>query len=572
MEDDVCVVWGLAPGRQHRATFTELGGKKRRKHQRESKKFQQLSPHTSPTHSQPSTLGHGPGDPRLPKVSSNGLWVGTPSIYAATPSPAYYYGRPPPKGHGHPVQPAVMQRATSETRLPQQVPGPAIYATGSNQRIYHSQQLTPVYEVMDPRSGSIYDSDRDMAGEQAKRPHRNSKQMANGQRPGKAGSVTSETVQIHETGRKTKTGYENKAFHDSGTTEKIEEVEKVVSATDSMKILAKNKTDDQKTVVHATSSSSTVTSSDTKPAPPTPTSSASVPATANFRDPALVPLHYIHDGGDIYAVPLKEEDKRRTQADNPILARMQDMVIERSEENTTVIRTVDPVTDISETAEPLLIAPVEGSPGRGSSVIQNPIYQEVEEVQLRDPRSDLVISANIRARNSASASAAQSTGEVTLTTAAESTSVAASAAEPAVSASGPEVVPAESASEPVVSAAVSSQGLAGTSASVDTVDHGDGMHEHSPKEVLTAQWSTDTEGATDDLSRAEKHITATAFEFLDTYLSDEDGADIHSPPKSPVLSVPGLSLPLSIPQQHEQNLRREQQQAFRHIDVLVVVY
>ena len=39
--------------------------------------------------------------------------------------------------------------------------GPAVYTTGgSQQRIYHSQQLaglTPVYEVMDPRNGSIYD-------------------------------------------------------------------------------------------------------------------------------------------------------------------------------------------------------------------------------------------------------------------------------------------------------------------------------------------------------------------------------------------------------------------------------
>ena len=39
--------------------------------------------------------------------------------------------------------------------------GPTVYATGgSQQRIYHSQQLaglTPVYEVMDPRNGSIYD-------------------------------------------------------------------------------------------------------------------------------------------------------------------------------------------------------------------------------------------------------------------------------------------------------------------------------------------------------------------------------------------------------------------------------
>jgi hypothetical protein len=37
---------------------------------------------------------------------------------------------------------------------------------------------------------------------------------------------------------------------------------------------------------------------------------------------------------------------------------------------------------------------------------------------------------------------------------------------------------------------------------------------------------------------AGKHISETvqAFDFLDNYLSDDDGVDTHSPPKSPVLS------------------------------------
>lgn len=528
-----------------------LCGKRRRRHQRENKKFQQLSPHTSPAHSQPSTLGHGgPGDPRLPKVSSNGLWVGTPSIYAATPSPAYYIGRPLPK-HGHPVQPVVMQRPISETRIPHQVPGP-LYATGSNQRIYHSQQLTPVYEVMDPRTGNIYDvyevnggagsktrlihdgkgpndrrdkshhnhhghyahhdpsnkrlersqSDRAVAGEPARRPHHNSKQGANGKRSSNATSIASETVLVHESSKKPsqhKSAYENHAF----STDKMQEVEKVTSSTDSMKILAKNKTDDQKTVVHATSSSS------------------SVPATANFRDGKLIPVHYMHEGGDIYAVPHKNEDMRRSSADNPILARMQDMVIERTEEM-HVARNVDPFTDITETAEPLIITPSGGSShsSRGTSIIQNPIYQEVEEVQLRDPSSDVVMSAHIRARNTAAASAAQSTGDY-----------APASGESYFSANGPVVKAAASASEASSSGA---NVVASTSAGVDSVDHGDGM-DYS-KEMLGGRWSTDTDGTADDLSNTGKHITTAAFEFLDKYLSDEEGGDMHSQPQSPVLS------------------------------------
>ncbi|XP_070188137.1 uncharacterized protein [Littorina saxatilis] len=561
-----------------------LCGKRRRKKERDQKKFHQLSPHTSPTHSQPSTLGHGPPggtDPRLPKVSSNGLWVGAPGIYASTPSPAYYYGRPggPGKPH-HLMQPAVMQRASSETRIPtshhrgqgyrnyhvparrsaslQRVPsGPAVYATGgSQQRIYHSQQLlTPVYEVMDPSNGSIYDvyqigggggsktkllqeggkgSDRhhhhhhqhqkgggkklersqsDVIADPVRRSHRPKPSSAQDQyrqkQPAapKNGSVTKERAQVHEARPKSSGGMENPAFMGEKiiAEEGKVQVAVVASATDSMKLLAKNKTDDQKYTVVSSSGSSTPQPSKTKRSPsPEPSSDKSSS------------LHYSY-GGDIYAVPEKDDAMKRSRADNPILARMQDMVIERAN-GVPPAQVIDPVTDIAETAEPLLITPREGDIMMGPSLIQNPIYQDVEEVR-RESEAVVVVRTsgeyNARELSAAATDERNDGAKRVVSDAAEDSS---------------DVIVVDDVAAASAFTHLKEAGASGDSG--DSYHHHNHEEETAMKPKLESRWSTDTDGA------SGKHIsvTAKAFEFLDTYLSDEDGGDLHSPPQSPVLS------------------------------------
>lgn len=88
-----------------------------------------MSPHPSPSHSQPSTngydpspshrhpsnLGYGPYDPQLPKVSSNGLWMGASGMYVGMPSSAYFHGRPI-------LRPPGISRTSSETINPQGQP------------------------------------------------------------------------------------------------------------------------------------------------------------------------------------------------------------------------------------------------------------------------------------------------------------------------------------------------------------------------------------------------------------------------------------------------------------------
>lgn len=86
-----------------------------RKRKRRDEKHRRL-----PTNSQNSSLaknsqyGNGldarmelPADPRLPKVGSNGLWMGTPSMYP--PGKSYY--------HDNQRRPQNMQRAISDDRL-----------------------------------------------------------------------------------------------------------------------------------------------------------------------------------------------------------------------------------------------------------------------------------------------------------------------------------------------------------------------------------------------------------------------------------------------------------------------
>lgn len=351
-------------------------------------------------------------------------------------------------------------------------------------------------------------SQSDVAADPGRRPHphRNKPSHDGGQRGSKAGSVTKERAQVHEAKDRSassgepRAGVENPAFSESAEKILKEEgkvaVAVVASATDSMKLLAKNKTDDQKTVVHSSGPSSPTQAStaEKKPSPaPTP---APKPSSS---------LHYNYEG-DVYAVPHKDEARRRSKSDNPILARMQDMIIERSEGMATVL-VADPVTDIAETAEPLLITPREGGPSGGASLIQNPIYQEVEEV----PRESEGV---------------KSSEAVTRTGAADSVRELAAAARSAADeldggANGVSDA-ADDSRDLVASGIAASSALTSLRDAGASGNSGDDQ-EATVKETLATRWSTDTEGATDEQSRAGKNglFRSVVFVFISTKEVDE---------------------------------------------------
>ncbi|KAL8559126.1 hypothetical protein ACOMHN_046174 [Nucella lapillus] len=576
-------------------------GKRRQKKEEEREKqhkFHHLTPHTSPAHSQPSTLNRGPSQPpppvpdpqRLPKVGSYGLWVGAPGIYANTPSPAYAYsaGRVGGRSH-HLMQPAVMHRASSDTRLPLgRGSAAAVYSTGvSQQRIYHSQgipsHLSPVYEFRDPLNGSVYDVYQIDGGSTTSLLRDNSNKQGKGAKRLQRSQSDVVTVEPPRRGYRTKpTSAELRASRASsnrtspastdteiphspktshpGDVDKpvlIESVKKIVeegkvavvaSATDSMKLLAKNKTDDQKTVDHSSASESGALSD-----PESRPLSGNV-SPVSSPTPASSSLHYSYQG-DIYAVPDKEAIRGRPQS----------VRSEEDEARFSEIIAADPVADITERAQSLLVEDntpdVVPAPVVQKGTVQNPIYQEVgdlhdyeepslthssvyEEVGVlnlgqseeEEEENKIVAGASVAGDSGSSSSSREV--HVTSVHTGGSSGVhpqEVSTGQPREASGSREEVAAASAAASVDST-VGEVGASGhTEGQQPGAGGGGGVERRRGK--LQEQWSYESEGTSDnEASRAGKHIsvTAEAFQFLDTYLSDEDGTDVQSPPLSPV--------------------------------------
>lgn len=191
----------------------------------------------------------------------------------------------------------------------------------------------------------------------AQRPSRRDVDSEKGRRSKKP-SVTMETAKVHQI-KQDEPGHLNRAFvNDTQLGENLEEnkIASMVgtSATDSMKLLANNKTDDQKTMVQA-------------------------PILSPGQMSEVSPISQQHcvNEDDISAKPLNVSI-RRSESENPILARMQDMVIDKSED--TII---DPVTVIVEATEPLLITS-HFNANHSPFVVHNPIFQDGEEVNNLD--------------------------------------------------------------------------------------------------------------------------------------------------------------------------------------------
>ncbi|XP_041362723.1 uncharacterized protein LOC121378559 [Gigantopelta aegis] len=487
-------------------------GSKRKKRNREKKTFHHSVSDSGGRQSHHSTLSQI--DPRsLPKVSSNGLWVDAPGVYTPAPASGYYYGRP---GQGYRAEQHGMQRAISERGIPV-LPGHPVYQ--NNVRIYHSQQLAPVYEVIPSGSSgfmNVYEygelnhsRSRLLERDSAERHRRDEKKVKRSQsdvgrgvdkhhrskhlgpdrhadrQPDRHADkhsdrhadkhsdrhadkhsdrhssrhsdkyASQEQLQKHRVSQqkskslerpsdvaarpkihtnessssKTAAAYDNPAFSRSSTTEKVDPVlsqttvpvkhEKVLSsaitlesqvATDSMKLQEKkeqrpviNKTDDEKYVVD---------------------------------DSGVKVQHYVYKGS-IYAVPGKlAEDEADGYEENPIVKRMEEMILEKTGEKD--VRSAEPIAkDISSS--------------QVKSLPVDPLYSEAAEIV----RESISLTA--------SASRNADTGE--------------------------------------------------------TVGEADKNKEYQSQE------------SHDDLGLKGKNITAEAFQFLDHYLSDDE--TVESPPISP---------------------------------------
>ncbi|XP_067673547.1 uncharacterized protein [Haliotis asinina] len=317
----------------------------KRKKKRHEKQFHHLPP-DSGHQSQQSTLSHI--DPRgLPKVG-NGLWVEAPAVYQAAPNQGLYYGRPNPK---YRVEPGV-QRSASELRLQAHPPpGHAVYQ--GNVRIYHSQQLAPVYEVVDtsraPGVISIYEYNdlthsrsRLINRNSAERHHRDSKKVNRSHsdisgrpkerrdnskrhsghshqsnsdksrkehsRPSSAGHVKVSQQKSQSLDSLRAGAYDNPAFENKVPVKVPQPTVSQPAATDSMKLQDKNgmgtrplynKTDDEKQE-------------------PKPVKNE------------VITQHYTHEGS-VYAVPNKLGIRKDEAYENPIVARMEEMIIEKTE-------------------------------------------------------------------------------------------------------------------------------------------------------------------------------------------------------------------------------------------------
>ncbi|XP_005096114.2 uncharacterized protein LOC101863806 [Aplysia californica] len=625
--------------------------KKKHKRRRDPKKQRPISPHVSPAHSQPSTLGHV-SDPRLPKVNSTGLWIGAPSLYAAGPSPAYYYGRPQGSHKHRPDVPIHIPRAVSEQRIPQArhpyVSARPVYGSHNNvyftsvsqppripmsvqrvpvhgaQRIYHSQQLAPVFEVPATTNMEIYDVYQFAGGSRSKlletkhTPYYHNSEFTTHRRPERSKSDAQEsrsrrpevrkdssrkyrspsndsrqnqmrsssrensirssvmgeqrvtrTVDSPERPRLVTTVSEqdmpsvhvNRAFSpDTGeivrgsstrTRSSTNATDRSVtasvssgktsqaplangspgmvsatvisgnnssrsggsdrglstSATDSMKLLAKNKTDDQKTSVPGM-----VSVRVEKNGP--------VPATSSTQENKNAdPSHYINKE-DVYSIPHKAKVLAEDEEDdNPIITRMKEMVIEksRSSSNPSSPRDVPPTMSNQ-------IATLNSSHEKEGHVIQ-----EITTV-TKVTRSEVIESVVSDDKNSSSVNNKPPNS---------GTNVFDGFVLPEL-----DELEKKSSNEDGIPRRVSvkeDKPLTNTESLSVNVSR-DEVKDKSPspdvsrvKEPLSPRLSSDGEGTHEDLSKAGKRIAESAFNFLDKYLSDDDGTESHidSPPMSP---------------------------------------
>ncbi|XP_059151381.1 uncharacterized protein LOC131937761 isoform X2 [Physella acuta] len=130
-----CVIGGLVLLILLSIAVYLLCGKGKRRKSKEVRKVHPPTPGGTASH---SSMQNGV----LPKVTSSGLWMDKPGIYTTSPSPAYYVDHNNRDMNHKRDAPLHLQRATSEMRIPHPMPGP--------QRIYHSQQLQPNYYNLPP--------------------------------------------------------------------------------------------------------------------------------------------------------------------------------------------------------------------------------------------------------------------------------------------------------------------------------------------------------------------------------------------------------------------------------------
>ncbi|BFZ03541.1 hypothetical protein BsWGS_06580 [Bradybaena similaris] len=540
---------------------------------REHKKPHTVSDHVSPGHSQPSSMAHIPNG-SLPRVSSTGLWMETPSVYAVTPSPNYYY--PHPHGYGmygreHTYP---MSRAISESRIPQPVPVPS-------QRFYHSQHMAPLYEVPPSQGMEIYDYpfsvqnggyrsklvearhtpeyynemsefilrprvERSKSITEDRRPpkHQQRKEISkqakafvpengkipdatnnkshrsswtdeerkilkpfNGSTDGKRATVenvhgilpsrafSAESILIDKTSIPSKTPHTLQPTarlpqHPSTSTVSatIHSSENISSsATDSMKLLAKNKTDDQKT----------------QPSFSSPVKENNV-INIDDNDSQLNLRHYNYEGA-IYAVPKRNPND--SDYDNPIVNRIKNMVIEKTRSSTNL----SPVTAWKNPYDKRISNSVDTP---AASAFNSHAVNKVTKVTTTVTES--VEPAGVSERSSS----AQHTSN--------NIDVVDGLFLPDISALEKDYNGNSSFKPSIQNSVVTATKVQ------ELTDLTRPVFEKS-KDNISPRWSLDTDSGVDDINKAGKHIATTAFQFLDSYLSDDEGTEslLESPPISP---------------------------------------
>ncbi|XP_025098398.1 uncharacterized protein LOC112566417 isoform X2 [Pomacea canaliculata] len=476
------------------------GGRGRRKRK---KTFSQLSTstsvQTSPSQSQPSSLGPGAEGVRLPKVSSSGLWVGSPSMYTcAPPPPVCLYGRYSSKQE---AEHHSGSHLSSEKRTQKDGLVSPLFNNGEPSDLPQTSNSWPVIEVCRDTPAVYKFQDDGYPNGHLQRRHSdvNSGYLsptADPKRSSKTRSATSNEAQVHDTQIKSTgiKGHTNLAFtpdmvHSEQATASAKEhhtMAVVTSATDSMKLLVKNKTDDQKQVVYA--------------------------LTPSFAQEPVVKADRFMHVDDVYSLPQKTDEQLETRArqslDNPVLACMQAMGLDRTESEASPFgHTTGPMLRHEDLACTV-------------PVIHNPLYEEaddvaasVHDVSATSQKADELPS--YQKKHSASDQIQGSASDQIQGSASDQKQHSASV---------------ENESSKVMQAPISYSVFLELCAikSEDTADSCDRVDDAISRQ---RQGSMDAEDG--------KHITAAAFQFLDNYLSDDESNDLHSPPTSPALSAHG---------------------------------
>lgn len=264
------------------------------------------------------------------------------------------------------------------------------------------------------------------------------------------------------------------------------------SATDSMKLLSKNKTDDQKT----TSPVATIV---------VDKSEDDLGKPSNFQRYEYAGDLYTRSSKGVLVSDRDEEDK-----ENPIINRMKQMVIEKTRSNPS-----SPRAEVINTSK--------------SSSLENGVYEEITKI-TKVTRSEIIESVGPED----STDLKRSTGgqdTVDLLDGLVLPGILETDSKKKNEPSSPRSPKSSNKPTALLSPPPESVSMSASSPGESSVPSPTSPMAFRSKDALSPRASE-----ADDINKAGKRITASAFEFLEQYLSDDDGTEashMDSPPLSP---------------------------------------